>query len=264
MAFGVIKGRKEKKKDNVLPYISSRNNAASYVNACLDSAGYKYGDEVIIAREGKKPWRYDEVDNYKDHLHKTQNKDEWTKIKSVIDGSFILLENRINYTSVKSDIAEADDIIATIALLEENKDKEIIILSDDKDFKQLMVYCDNVRIYSPPRKKFIDIGDYSLHEHIIRGDSSDNIKSILSYGEGMVVKGKRRIAITERVKSTLFDENNNFIANEYDDVKNGYETNRRLIDFRYIPNEVKEDIIFNYRNRKLALETSKEDYGISS
>lgn len=259
--FAIIGKRKKDNKENTLPYLSSRNGAASYVNHHLQMAGYKYGDEVIIAREGSLPWRYDMIDNYKNYQGRSSDdKEQRVRIRSVVDGSFVLMETRINHTSVQSNIAEADDIIATIALVQENKNKEITILSDDKDFKQLLTYTDNIKLYSQVKKKFIEPEDYSLMKHILYGDKSDNIPSVLNYGDtGLVVDGTRKTKFTEKIKKLIIDDNENFIANNIPDINDGFLLNQTLIDLRYIPDEVKEDILLSYNERKMKLNNQHTD-----
>jgi hypothetical protein len=101
------------------------------------------------------------------------------------------------------DRAEADDVIAVLTkyaqenelvqegLVEESQ--KILILSSDKDFKQLQLYP-NVKQWSPMQKKYVtatqrEIIEYKI-EHIVKGDAGDGIPNILSKDD-VFMKGER-------------------------------------------------------------------------
>lgn len=83
---------------------------------------------------------------------------------------------------------EADDIIATYAAQE--KDREIIIVSSDKDLMQLV--SDRVKLYDPIKNKIIDAAgvrekfevgpEQVIDVQALAGDSSDNIPGVPGIG----------------------------------------------------------------------------------
>ncbi|QIG65757.1 ribonuclease H [Ochrobactrum phage vB_OspM_OC] len=245
LAFGVMKSRKD--KENKVPYISTRNSAVSYVYKYLEKSGYMRGDEVLIAREGRRPWRYEYLPQYKS----TRDHDsmEWKQIHAVIDGAFPILQSQYGFKPIYVSDAEADDVIGTIAIHFAGQ-RDITIISSDKDFRQLFDYVPNLKIMSPQKKKWIEPDDsYDLHKHIMKGDKTDGIPSILNYGGGMILQDVRQWKLNSKVVKKLFDANNEFIGEEFPDVKKGYELNRMLIDLRYIPNDIKDDILDVYERQ---------------
>ena len=91
--------------------------------------------------------------------------------------------------------AEADDIIGTLAARAEAEDFEVVLVTADKDFAQLV--SENVRIWDPmkdeemgpaeieakwgvPPEKFVDI-------QALMGDSTDNIPGVPGIGEKTAV-----------------------------------------------------------------------------
>jgi DNA polymerase-1 len=89
---------------------------------------------------------------------------------------------------------EADDVIGY--LCHHFKDDEKVIVSNDKDFIQLV--SDKVTLYSPTKKDFIDeqkvVTTYNIHPRnfalarAMVGDDTDNIKGIKGIGLKRVVK----------------------------------------------------------------------------
>lgn len=93
-----------------------------------------------------------------------------------------------NVPLVEKEGVEADDIIATYAMRE--KDRDIIIVSSDKDLMQLV--SDRVKLYDPIKSKIIDpkgvhekfeVGPHQVIDvQALAGDSSDNIPGVPGIG----------------------------------------------------------------------------------
>lgn len=104
-------------------------------------------------------------------------------IKEVVAGLDITMMEKEGY--------EADDIIATIALLGSNQGLNVVIVSGDKDFRQTL--SEHTVMWDPMSEKLIDYEslkrDYGVEpEQIIEvmalsGDSADNIPGIPGVGE---------------------------------------------------------------------------------
>jgi DNA polymerase-1 len=89
---------------------------------------------------------------------------------------------------------EGDCLIAFTAHYFLNLDKTVTIVSNDKDFYQLLEN-DKVKIFNPHKKKYItkeNVNEYfpvniPIHSYrlykAIRGDSSDNIKGLKKFGD---------------------------------------------------------------------------------
>jgi DNA polymerase-1 len=98
-------------------------------------------------------------------------------------------------TKLAVDYVEADDAIAHLAHTF-YKDKNVVIMSTDKDFLQLV--NDNITIWSPTKKIIYDCDkiyrEYGIYcnnfifYRILNGDKSDNISGIRGAGLKMILK----------------------------------------------------------------------------
>ena len=194
----------------------------------------EYG-ELVICCDGRNTWRREVFPYYKRNRKKSRAASgyDWNhifetlnKIKSEINESF-------PYKVVHIDRAEADDIIAVLEK-QWTRDEKVLILSGDKDFMQLQKY-DNVKQYSPVQKKFLRAGDPKeyLFEHIVRGDTSDGIPNCLSK-DSTFVSGDRQTPITKKRLTEWMEKG----KVDYKNGDVGFDRNRRLIDFEYIPDDL--------------------------
>lgn len=203
----------------------------------------QYGDMVICC-DGKRSWRHDVFPFYKASRKENRDKSllDWNKIFSVINSTKQDLVENFPYKVVEVFNAEGDDVIATIC---KRVNEKHVIISSDKDFKQLQK-LPNVQQYCPRNKDFIvcDNPNQYLQELIILGDKGDGIPNIKSPGNSFVI-GKRQSSI---YKTDLFE----WVKQDYteyaedDDMKTNYERNRQLIDFEYIPKDVEDKIMVAY------------------
>lgn len=135
--------------------------------------------EVVICLEGKS-WRKDAYPDYKAQRSVKKEKSEvnWDEIYEVINDLAEALRNYFGIKVISSQRAEADDIIAVVC---KNYPGSHLIISSDKDFKQLLL-LDNVKQYDPMKKVMKNFTKEEILEdlelHIIKGDDVDNIKSI--------------------------------------------------------------------------------------
>lgn len=91
------------------------------------------------------------------------------------------------------DKIEADDVIG---YLSQKFDKEVTIMSADRDFLQLV--SDRITVYSPTKKKFYTpkkvYEEYNIYPHnfllykTLMGDKGDNIPKIKGFGEAKLYK----------------------------------------------------------------------------
>ena len=143
----------------------------------------------------------------------------------------------IPWRTIRVDKAEADDIIAVLAM--KYGDTPTLIISSDKDYKQLH-YKKGVSQYSPIMKKWITTDDpkKELAELILTGDAGDGIPNIRSDADS-IVKGKRQSPISQKFK----DEFHSNPSRIYRDHKERYDLNEQLIDFTKIPENIQEAIL---------------------
>lgn len=197
-----------------------------------------YNDSIIIfARDPPQEtiWRNDEACDYKAGR---QDLTEKNNFKPVFKFTYQKLipkwtKENDNMFEIKQDKIEADDIIALSCkyIKEKFKDKDIYIVSGDEDFLQLG--DDNVYFANYRKKKVFqltkDEANNALIKKIVEGDCSDNIPSIF--------KGKR----IPNKKSLLedIDKLMDFI-NDNTDYKKKYDSNKKIIDFDFIPEKFKK------------------------
>ena len=114
-------------------------------------------------------------------------------------------------TFLSMDGIEADDTIAYITQMYEEKSKKITIISTDRDFYQLV--NDQIEIWSPIKKKMYDtervLTEFGVHPknyvmyRSFTGDKSDNIPGV--HGCGIKTLVKRFPEITENKKLSVDD-----------------------------------------------------------
>ena len=147
-----------------------------------------------------------------------------------------IINDNKNIYKLRVDKLEADDLIGIITMHfeETNPKQEIIIVSGDNDFLQLG--RENVHFINYKKKKLLNLtkeeANIELNNKIILGDTSDCIPSI--FPKGKRIKKKEILESNIKLQEYL-DSNIN--------IKNQYELNKKLIDFKYIPNQFKEQVI---------------------
>jgi 5'-3' exonuclease len=145
------------------------------------------------------------------------------------------LEKIHGFKIVKVDNAEADDVIAVLAnkLYNQDKSRLIVIISNDNDYLQLV--NDKTLIWSLQNKllnsKVETTSQEMLMRKILRGDEGDNIPSIVG---NMSEKD-----ITELIQNR--DKFESWLNTT--DKRKLFENNQKLIDFNFIPDEIRESIL---------------------
>ena len=131
--------------------------------------GEQYGNLVICDDAGDS-WRKEVFPYYKASRKKTRETDghDWGKIFDAMNKIRKEVRENFPYKVMWVERCEADDIIATLCMNFNVKEK-ILIVSSDKDFQQLQRYM-NVKQYSPIHKNFIycENPQNFLKEHILR------------------------------------------------------------------------------------------------
>jgi len=223
----------------------------------------EYG-KVVICADGKNYWRRDVFPNYKQNRKKIRE-------KSNIDwASFYVIFNRVKkeiaelpFKFIEIEKLEADDVIAILAK-RYSQLEDIMIISADKDLLQLQFDKNNIKQFSPQQKKMVckNEKNYSLIEHIIRGDSSDGIPNIFSDDDVFMDDNKRQ----KQVRKTIIDEakkmKNPEMVSYNSIILDKYKRNRLLIDLNYIPDEYGNKIVTAYEKQSGFKKTSILQYAI--
>ena len=221
------------------------NTIRTYVKRFKDS----HGPEIIIACDNKKYWRREIFPHYKAGRKKAREASghDWSTIFDCLNKIRDELKVNSPYKVLDVDSAEADDIIAVLALKYSSTQK-IMILSSDKDFAQLQKYP-NVEQFSPILKKSIKepFPSAQLKQLIIRGDKSDGIPNILTKDDVFVTGGRQKPITEVKIIGWMNQEPKEF-CNE--DMLRNYARNEMLIDLTRIPESLKEAILHTYDEAK--------------
>lgn len=211
--------------------------------------GQQYG-ELIICCDGRKYWRRDYFPYYKASRKKSRDSSDlnWQLIFDTLSQIRDELKENFPYKVLHFENTEADDIIAALAknTQEFGRNEEVLIISSDKDFKQLQVY-DNIKQWSPMQKKMIvgsmkEIVHYRI-EHIVKGDTGDGIPNILSKDD-VFVSGERQRPVSKKRLEEFIELGVEACRN--DDERRNWKRNETLVNFDHIPEEIIHTIINEY------------------
>lgn len=209
-----------------------------------------YG-QLIIACDDKKTWRRDFFPHYKANRKKTRDNSEldWSSIFNILNKIKLELKEFFPYPVVQVENAEADDVIASIVDYFNNIEEKILILSGDKDFRQLQKYS-NVEQFDPVNKKFIKDSNPGLYlkELIIKGDRGDGVPNVLSPDDTFVNNIRQKAISSKKLKQWLDTEVEELLVAEHE-LKINWERNQKLIDLKFIPDDLREKVILEYTSQ---------------
>lgn len=210
-----------------------------------DKFGEEYGD-LVICQDSNNYWRKDIFPLYKANRKKAQqnNQEYWDIIYGAMAKIRHEVAENMPYKNIKVDRCEADDIIGVIAK-KYHTTESILIVSNDKDFQQLLYYP-NVKLYSPHKKSMVTCEDPTmfLFEQIVRGDSSDGVPNILSDPDTFLVETKRQKPITaKRISEFLNNITIDIASGKSNPIIEAYKRNQQLIDLAMVPLEYEQKIV---------------------
>jgi hypothetical protein len=218
-----------------------------------------YGDMVIVA-DGGGNWRKEAYPEYKGKRSKNrdESKIDWDEAFRIINMVLDELKENFPYKVIHQWGCEADDSIAIITkwTQEFGNYEKVMIVSADKDFKQLQMY-DNVQQYSPMLKKFVvekDPRAFQL-EHFLTGDAGDGVPNVLS-DDRVFVEDRRQGVLSKKKKDALLADPQAL----GEDVYRNYLRNKSMIDLTEqhdCPEAVKQEIINKFEEQKPAMKKSK-------
>jgi hypothetical protein len=238
-----------------------RHVTLSTIKSYKKKYGKEYG-EIVICCDGRKYWRKEFFANYKGMRKSNREKSDldWGLIFDTLNEMRQDIAQHFPWKVMHIDRAEADDIIAVLTKhLQENEliqqglveePQKILILSSDKDFKQLQLY-DTVKQWSPMQKKYVtatqrEIIEYKI-EHIVKGDAGDGVPNILS-GDDVFMNAERQKPVSAKRLQEFFE--NGFTACRNDEERRNWHRNSTLVDFQHIPEDVSKMILDSYISNK--------------
>ena len=208
---------------------------------------FKEYNEVIICCDSRNYWRKKYYKHYKSHRKEIREKSalDWNLIFKTLNQIKQDLREYFPYKVVEVDGAEADDVIAVLTS-RHSMSESVLILSSDSDYKQLHQYK-NVKQYNPTLGVYVKSHDpvSELTEKVIKGDRGDNIPNILSNDDVFLTKTRQKPITAKLLQSLL---NSGVESQLTEEQLLNYKRNRILIDFSFIPLDIKTNIIAEYEN----------------
>lgn len=219
----------------------------------------KYG-ELIIACDGRGYWRKDFFPYYKGARKKNRDKSDlpWNTIFEVLGKVREELIEFFPYKVIQVSGAEADDVIAVLTRwFQDNEQQQmglfsssqnIMIISSDHDFMQLQKYDGTIDQWSPITKKLIKASSNYMKtdhiEHIVKGDAGDGIPNILSDDTVLITEGVRQKSVMKKRLEEFMEKGIDACQTETE--RRNWHRNQTLVDFDYIPENIRETIIAEY------------------
>lgn len=241
----VQKGRPTTEVSNII-----RHAIISTIKYYKKKFSADYGS-IVICADGKDVWRKTDFPLYKQHRKKNREEDtvDWKIIFETMSDVRQDLIKYFPYQVLHIPHAEADDVIAI--LVKERPLEKHMIVSSDKDFKQLQKHG-NVEQYSPLlRKRVNDASNKEAEEyiieHIVRGDSGDGVPNVLS-PDDIFISDKRQKPITKKILSNFLEKGIN--ACENDEQRKNFLRNQKLVNLDFIPKNIEDDILNSFNNNK--------------
>jgi hypothetical protein len=238
-----------------------RHVTLSTIKSYKKKYGKEYG-ELVICCDGRKYWRKEFFEQYKGSRKKNRDASDldWKLIFDTLSEMREDIAKHFPWRVIHVDRAEADDVIAVMSkwlqdnqlvqegLVEETQ--KVLILSSDKDFKQLQLYP-TIKQWSPMQKKYItaskqEIRDFMI-EHIVKGDTGDGVPNILSKDDVFMI-GERQKPMSAKRLAEFIDKG--FDACKNDDERRNWHRNATLVDFKFIPEDVQKSIVDTYLSNK--------------
>lgn len=210
--------------------------------------------DLLFAKDGYKLWRRERLyEGYKSHRKTTRDASpvDFNLVFQVFDRIWVELKNILPYRFVTLEHIEVDDIIYEAIQSEYDSYDSFQIYSCDADFVQVLRH-DKVELYNPRVCEFVSPEDseFDLFEKIIRGDKSDGIPNI--YSESM--QERQKSIFTAAIKGWYADKESfkDFIRQQPKEVQKHFVRNRRLIDMRFIPDDIKDEILRALKEERIA------------
>lgn len=203
----------------------------------------KYG-KMILASDWPGNWRSDAFPQYKYRRKKSRSQGDidWSVLHKSMNALREELIENFPYLYVQVSGAEADDIIGVLTDLL-GKTEPVMIVSGDKDFRQLQIPGRDVDQYDPVQRKEIVEPDAIayLQSHILTGDKDDDIPNVLS-DDNVFVDGIRQTSLTAPRKAQLEGVQNR----PEDKYYQNWKRNSLLIDLQNTPQPIKDEILGIY------------------
>lgn len=213
---------------------------------------FKQYGEVVIVADGGGNWRKKVYPEYKAkrNTDRSESKIDWDEAFRIINMVLQEIKDHMPYKVVHQWGCEADDSIAEIVhyTQEFGNWEDVMIVSADKDFRQLQVF-ENVSQFSTITKKIIKEDNPRLYlaTHILTGDAGDGVPNVLSPDDIFLTEGTRQGTLSKKKKEALLADPKAL----GDDVYRNWIRNKKMIDLvnNECPENIKKEIIESFTSQ---------------
>lgn len=212
----------------------------TFLELCKSNKIKEYSNVVFVKDCPRdKIWRHTHINGYKENRDDKSHSFNKNVFAYTYQTLIPDLEQQYGVQVFGHDNLEADDVVAIIATqIMDAYDTELIIITNDNDYIQLHNHSNasKLKITNLQGKNISDRVGCEPKIYIqmkkILGDKSDNIPSIMrKCGEKTALK----YAMDHQLLLEVF--NSNTLA------KQQYELNEKMIDFHFIPNELRHAVV---------------------
>jgi len=188
-------------------------------------------DVLYVALEGT-PKRRIEIDpEYKQNRQVDKNSEAYEDLVDFNrqkDETIEIMKKFLPICVVRHPDFEGDDVVRNLAKYRVPQNSDVVVVSSDTDFIQMLNEFDNVRIWNPIKKSFVDRPDYDyVRWKALRGDKTDNIFGVKGIGDKTALK---LVKDPDLLRERLSDP----------DVRNIFEQNIEMIKFHDMKDEIRE------------------------
>ena len=217
--------------------------------------GKEYGDMVVCC-DSYNYWRKDYHSFYKSKRAGSRETDDmpWDVLFTIMNKVREEIDEHSPYKVMRIERCEADDVIGALANHTDTfgNNEPVMIISSDKDFKQLQKY-EHVKQFSPMQKKFVvldkgeTVKEFTI-THIVKGDTGDGVPNIFSPDDIFHQEGVRQKPVTKKILEDFYA--NGREACTTDEERARWDRNERCISLDKIPEEYENAILNEYLNNK--------------
>ena len=212
---------------------------------------HKNATEVLLCFDDNRSWRKTFFPRYKENRKKTRDKQDkinWPELFDEFNSFAYDIKKYLPFKLLKIRQAEADDTIGVLCL-DKITDDNVVVISNDEDYLQLLTQK-NVKIYNPGKM------EYSTHDDpemfivgkSLLGQAKDNIfniKTPSNWGLTPETEGKRKPGFGPVALKKVMDYGWEKWLKD-NKLEDRFKRNKILMDFRCIPQGVRNNIIKCY------------------
>lgn len=233
---------------------------------------YKKHSEIVLCCDSrKKSWREGFHPHYKGR-RKLRRKDDdfpWKEFWGYIEEFQKEIDELFPFNIIECYGAEGDDVIGTLTnyIRTTKPNEEIIIVSNDKDFKQLHI-TPLIKQYDPREKKEIRAiaPKNDLIFHILKGDDSDDIpnvkttdldtfinpnkKTVRMWFEKVVWEHIENNTVMDELLQDIVEKKTKKVIVTREQLLENFKRNKKLVDLRECPIDIQKDIVSTYEYNK--------------